>query len=218
MKLPRNIKIDMGFSSCPQKDRSGRYWLVSHQLDFATKTPGCFAIFFLSPMLEHLAFHPQYHSDRIWHALTSVVISSDCQSLPKPFFHRDSLLKPRKPDQLIARCCIASAHHMRCAGRSATVTAAAAAPRIRQSDFKRPSPDRGAQRPKATTARVYTARSVAGKHARRNSSNEQQLGLRSPRRRPASVSNCCRRPEIPTADSRPRSSVLLKSCLLKNVC
>ena len=68
------------------------------------------------------------------------------------------------------------------------------------------------------TTRVYTARSVAGKHARRNSSNEQQLGLRSPRRRPASVSNCCRRPEIPTADSRPRSSVLLKSCLLKNVC
>ena len=136
----------------------------------------------------------------------------------KAFFHRGSLLKPRKPDQLIARCCIASAHHMRCAGRSATVTAAAAAPRIRQSDFKRPSPDRGAQRPKATTARVYSARSVAGKHTRRNSSNEQQLGLRSPRRRPASVSNCCRRPEIPTADSRPRSSVLLKSCLLKNVC
>ena len=131
------------------------------------------------------------------------------------FFHRGSLLKPRKPDQLIARCCIASAHHMRCAGRSATVTAAAAAPRIRQSDFKRPSPDRGAQRPKATTQRAYTVRALLPASAQQF---ERAASLRSPRRRPASVSNCCRRPEIPTADSRLRSSVLLKSCLLKNVC
>ena len=114
-----------------------------------------------------------------------------------------------------ARCCIASAHHMRCAGRSATATAAAAAPRIRQSDFKRPSPDRGAQRPKATTQRAYTVRALLPASAQQF---ERAASLRSPRRRPASVSNCCRRPEIPTADSRPRSSVLLKSCLLKNVC
>ena len=110
---------------------------------------------------------------------------------------------------------VASAHHMRCAGRSATVTAAAAAPRIRQSDFKRPSPDRGAQRPKATTQRAYTVRALLPASAQQF---ERAASLRSPRRRPASVGNCCRRPEIPTADSRPRSSVLLKSCLLKNVC
>ena len=132
--------------------------------------------------------------------------------------HSHALLLPCKAPQLFTICQpLPSAHHMRCAGRSATVTAAAAAPRIRQSDFKRPSPDRGAQRPKATTQRAYTLRALlpASTSAQQF---ERAASQRSPRRRPASVSNCCRRPEIPTADSRPRSSVLLKSCLLKNVC
>ena len=62
---------------------------------------------------------------------------------------------------------------------------------------------------------AYTVRALLPASAQQF---ERAASLRSPRRRPASVSNCCRRPEIPTADSRPRSSVLLKSCLLKNVC
>ena len=67
----------------------------------------------------------------------------ECQSLPilftrMPFY-------PARP-QLFTICQpLPSAHHMRCAGRSATATATAA--RIRQSDFQRPSPGGGPRPP-----------------------------------------------------------------------
>ena len=68
-----------------------------------------------------------------------------CQSLPI-LFTRMPLFHPARPHQLFTRCqSLPSAHHMRCAGRSATATATAA--RIRQSDFLRPSPGGGPRPP-----------------------------------------------------------------------
>ena len=221
MKGSRNIKMDMGFSSCPQKNRSGWYWLVSHQLDFATHPGVLVAIFFLSPIclsiwlsIHRITLTGYDTRSHLLSFLRSRRIANLCQSLFPPRLPPQATeAGPADRQMLNSKC---SPYALRrplsncdcCSGCSSHQT-------IRfQATF---TGSRCAAAQGHDTTRVYTARSVAGKHARRNSSNKL-LSQRSPRRRPASVSNCCRRPEIPTADSRPRSSVLLKSCLLKNVC
>ena len=207
--------MEMGFLSCPQKNRSGWHWPVSHQLDFATHPGVLVAIFFLSPIClsNWLSIH------RI--TLTGYGTRSHLFGHGGLPISAKAFFPPRLPPQateagpadrqmLYSKC---SPYALRrplsncdcCSGCSSHQT-------IRfQATFtgSRCAAAQGHARC------AYTVRALLPASAQQF---ERAASLRSPRRRPASVSNCCRRPEIPTADSRPRSSVLLKSCLLKNVC
>ena len=215
--------MDMGFSSCPQKNRSGWYWLVSLQLDFATHPGVLVAIFLLSPMLEQLAFHPQNHSDRIWHALTFVVISSvteDCQSLSKPFFllrlpPQATEAGPADRQMLYSKC---SPYALRrplsncdcCSGCSSHQT-------IRfQATF---TGSRCAAAQGHDTTRVYSARSVAGKRAtvRTSSKSYEPSAAASFREQllPSTRdSNSWLSPEVVGAPQK----LLAQKCLLGSMC
>ena len=76
------------------------------------------------------------------------------------------------------------------------------------------------RRPKATIQRLLRAVRAAVAGARLQHFCALPRHRLSPRRRPASVSNCCGRPQMPTADCALRSSVLVTKWELvsRNVC
>ena len=94
---------------------------------------------------------------QIWHAHICCQDSKLARRMPifANAVHAHALPTLQGP-QLFTICQpLPSAHHMRCAGRSATATATAA--RIRQSDFLRPSPG-GGPRPRHTETAQSSAR------------------------------------------------------------
>ena len=135
----------------------------------------------------------------------------ECQSLPILFIHADALLPCKAPAvhhmPTLAKCC--SPHALRrplsncdCNGCS-------------HQTIRFPATFTG-RRPKATIQRLLRAVRAAVAGARLQ--HFCALPRLSPRRRrPASVSNCCGRPQMPTADWALRSSVLNK-VVARNVC
>ena len=92
--IPQDLKVDErikeyqnghGILSCPQTNRSGWYWLVSHQLDFAAHPGVLVAIFFRSPIC--LSIWLSIHSitltgyDTRSYLLSFLRIANLCQSL-----------------------------------------------------------------------------------------------------------------------------------------
>ena len=172
--------MDMGFSSCPEKNRSGWYWLVSHQLDFATHPGVLVAIFLLSPICLSiwLSIHRITLTGYDTHShLLSFLRSRRIANLSQ------SLFPPRLPPQateagpadrqmLYSKC---SPYALRrplsncdcCSGCSSHQT-------IRfQATF---TGSRCAAAQGHDTTRVYSARSVAGKRATVRTSSNLVLG------------------------------------------